>query len=202
MIKNFNRANWFGASDTHYVVGNWDTQSFLNWWSEKIGLTQNDYSSWEMQCGNLFEIPIIRAIERKEGKHIRIGRHPYYSPSKRLRVNVDGIQIKRVVEIKTTGKGFEKLPNSYYQQVQVLMFRLHKKKATLYAYKMENDDYLYPLIAHIDIDRISQFEIKYDKKFIKEEYLPKLTYLATCLKAKTFPTIEKYNATKVNLRNK
>lgn len=66
MIKNKNRSGWFGASDTSMIVGNWETETFKNWWSIKLGLTKNNINTWAMECGNLLEIPIIKKL--KNGK--------------------------------------------------------------------------------------------------------------------------------------
>ena len=81
MIKNQNRAFWFGASDTSTIMGNLDTQTFLDWWFVKLGYYTNNRKSWKMDCGNILEIPIIRKIEQEEGIKINIGKHPYYKPS-------------------------------------------------------------------------------------------------------------------------
>ena len=192
MIKNQNRAYWFGASDTSMIMGNWDTQSFLDWWFVKLGFYSNNRKSWKMDCGNILEIPIIREIERQECYRIRIGRHPYYIWSLRLRCNYDGLTKDYVIEIKTTGKMFLKVPKNYWQQCQVLMFRKRRKKAILYAYQMIDDDYANPYFPNIDYRRIKSFVIDYDKEFIEQEYKPRLKYLARCLREKKVPSKTEY----------
>lgn len=192
MIKNQNRAYWFGASDTATIMGNWSTQTFVSWWFVKMGFYQNALKSWKMECGNLLEIPIIREIEKQESYKIKIGKHPYYTPSLRLRCNYDGLTKHFVVEIKTTQKMFSKVPRNYWQQCQVLMFRKRRKKAVLYAYEMTNDDYANPYFPNIDYKRIKSFVIDYDKEFIEKEYKPRLRYLASCLKRHKFPSMKEY----------
>ena len=64
MIKNNDRSKWIGASDTSMVMGNWETETFKNWWLVKLGIHVNNYKSWAMDCGNIMEIPIIRFIWR------------------------------------------------------------------------------------------------------------------------------------------
>lgn len=192
MIKNHNRAHWFGASDTSTIMGNWETQSFLDWWFVKLGYYENNRKSWKMDCGNLLEIPIIREIEKQECYRINIGKHPYHTPSLRLRCNYDGLTKHFVIEIKTTGKMFRSVPKNYWQQCQVLMFRKRRKKAVLYAYQMEDDDYANPYFPNIDYKRIKSFVIDYDKEFIEKEYKPRLKYLARCLKEKKIPSKIEY----------
>ena len=67
MIKNNDRSKWFGASDTAMIMGNWETETFKNWWLVKLGIDLNTgVRTWAMDCGNLLEIPIIRLVEKIE----------------------------------------------------------------------------------------------------------------------------------------
>lgn len=199
MIKNQNRSKWFGASDTSTIMGNWDTPTFLNWWFVKLGYYNKSFSSWKMQCGNLLEIPIIREIEKQEKIKIKIGRHPYYNIRLRLRVNYDGLRPDRCVEIKTCSKMFSEVPKNYWQQTQVEMFKKKKLKCDLYAYEMTDDDYANAYFPTIDYSRIKRFEILYDKDFIEKEYLPRLRYLASCLRRRKIPNRSEYEQ---NYRNR
>ena len=192
MIKNNNRAHWFGASDTSIIMGNWETRSFLEWWFVKLGFYVNNKKSWAMICGNLLEIPIIREIEKQEHRKIHIGKHPYYNLPLKLRCNYDGFTKDAVIEIKTTKKIFYSVPKNYWEQCQVLMFKKKKKKAILYAYQMTDDDYRNPYFPNIDYNRIKSFVIDYDKEFIEKEYKPRLRYLAMCLRRKKVPSMIEY----------
>lgn len=192
MIKNQDRSKWFGASDTNTIMNSWETDTFKEWWAVKLGFKGRSYKSWIMDCGNIMEIPIIRYIERQEGKKIAIGKHPYYNVFLRLRVNYDGIRKDEVVEIKTTEKLWKTVPKKYWQQCQVLMYRKRKKKTGLYAYQMESEDYASPYFPVIDGKRLKRYEIPYDEEFIKNEYIPRLKYLASCLRQKKFPSEKEY----------
>lgn len=192
MIKNQDRSKWFGASDTNTIMNSWETDTFKEWWATKLGFKGHSYKSWIMDCGNIMEIPIIRYIERQEGKKIAIGKHPYYNVFLRLRVNYDGIRKDEVVEIKTTEKLWKTVPKKYWQQCQVLMYRKRKKKTGLYAYQMESEDYASPYFPVIDGKRLKRYEIPYDEEFIKNEYIPRLKYLASCLRQKKFPSEKEY----------
>lgn len=194
MITNQDRSKWIGASDTAMVMGNWKTRSFEEWFFEKLDFGRLDkrYNSWAMQCGNILEHQIIKAIELFEEKRIKIGRRPYYNVRLRLRCNYDGLRRREVVEIKTTNKEWKSIPKAYWQQVQVLMYKKGKKLAKIYAYRMTEDDYANPYFAEIDISRIKTFTVEYDKEWIKTQYLPRLKYLARCLRKRIFPTEWEY----------
>ena len=193
MITNNDRRYWFGASDTSMIMGNWETETFKNWWLMKLGIDlEPGVKTWAMVCGNAMEIPIIRLIEKLENKKIKIGKRPYYNLFLHLRVNYDGLRRYEVIEIKTTSKGFNKVPKNYWQQCQVLMYRKNKQRCALYEYKMEEIDYLNPYFPNLTKNRLKRHEIQYDKQFIEQEYLPRLRYLARCLRKKKFPTRESY----------
>ena len=38
MIADHDRSGWIGASDTDYVVGNWDTATWEKWMLTKLGI--------------------------------------------------------------------------------------------------------------------------------------------------------------------
>ena len=192
MITNQDRSKWFGASDTATIMGNWETETFKQWWLVKLGLYRNTYKTWAMDCGNIMEIPIIRAIEEQEKRKIWLGKIPLYNPILRLRCNYDGLTKEEVIEIKTMGKSFAKVPKHYWQQCQVLMYKARKKKTGLYAYLMTESDYLNPYFPDIDYKRLKRHEILYDEQFITKEYLPRLKYLAKCLKQRRFPVVSEY----------
>lgn len=189
MITNQDRSKWFGASDTSTIMGNWETETFGLWWLTKLGIVQTHYDNIFMRTGNLMEIPIIRAIEKSEGRKIKLGKRPVYVRRYRLRANYDGL-CDTVVEIKTTKKMFKTVPKGYWQQCQVLMYATGRKKAELYAYELTGFDYDAPYFPEIDLNRLKRFEIEYDKEFIRREYLPRLKVLAKALRHGRFPDIK------------
>lgn len=187
MIKNKNRNYYFGASDTKFIVGNWNTKTFEKWWLEKLNLYKNDYSNVAMITGTVFEHKILDSLNiygLKKDKQV-INRRL------RLRVNLDGNTKNTIYEVKTYNhdKGF-KVSKQYEQQVKVQMYATGIKKAYIVSYGLLKEDYK-NYFQKIDKKRISFHEIKYDEKFIKEEYLPKLRYLSKCLKKGTYPKIIK-----------
>lgn len=188
MITNQDRSKWIGASDTAMVMGNWKTLSFEEWFFEKIELGRKDkFNSWAMQCGNILEHQIIDCIDAFEEKRTKKGKHPYYIRKWRLRVNYDGLRRDEVIEVKTTSKEWKTVPKAYWQQCQVLMFVKKKKKARIIQYMMTEDDYANPYFADVRTDKIREHLIEFDKKWIKNCYLPRLKYLAYCIKKRIFP---------------
>lgn len=176
MIADKDRSYYFGASDTKYIMGNWDTKTFDKWWKEKQGKIKNDFTNEAMEAGTAFEHKIldatgVRGLEKD--KQIIIDR---------LRVNLDGNTNWKIYEVKTYqhGKPF-KVTKAYWMQVQVQMYAAKIPRSCIVAYGLKAEDYK----NHnrpVDIGRISYHEIKYDREFI-EKYKKRLAYLTKCLKA-------------------
>lgn len=192
MIRNQDRSKWFGASDTSTIMGNWDTETFKKWWMTKLGINTEHFSNRYTVAGNLMEIPIIHMIEEQEGRKIKLGKRPVYRFRYRIRANYDGLA-RELIEIKTTKHGFAKVPKPYWQQCQVLMYATGKKEASLYAYHMSEEEYRTAYFPQIDPERIRRFTILYDGGFIKNEYLPRVRYLAWCLRHKKWPKAGGFN---------
>jgi hypothetical protein len=105
----------------------------------------------------------------------------------RLRVNLDGNTEDTNYECKTYRfeKGF-KMPRKYINQVQVQMFASGLRKTKIVVYGLEECDYD-NFFRDIDPSRRDEVLIIYDERWINEVYLPKLKYLAECLKEGRFP---------------
>lgn len=178
MIANHNRAFWFGASDSHYIMGNWNTQTFALWWLEKLGLRKNTFTSSAMQTGSAYEHRILDALGvKKRDRQIKIRRY-------RLRVNLDG-EDEIIHEVKTYGGESFAVTKGYWQQAQVEMFAT-RKLLVIEAYRLNESDYT-NWFNSIDSSRLSSHSIPYDPVWIHAEYLPRLKYLAHCLRKKVFP---------------
>lgn len=186
MIASQDRSNYFGASDTKYIVGNWETKSFENFWLEKLGLRRNNFKNESMITGTYYEHKILDALKIKnleKDKQII---------KRRLRVNLDGNTNQKIYEVKTYNleKGF-KLYKSYIQQVQVQMWCSEIYNAEIDAYGLTKKDYT-NFFNEIDKSRISKHEIIYDEDFTEKEYLPKLMYLTECLENGKYPNKKDY----------
>ena len=182
MIADNDRSGYFGASDTDKIVGNWKTATFEKWWMQKIGINRDHFDNKYTLAGTHYEHRILESL----GIPMELDKQIIIEDLK-LRVNLDGNDFNTIFECKTYNleKGF-KLPKKYIQQVQVQMFASGLRKAKIIAYGLTEADYdnfFHP----IDPDRRGEFIIEYDEKWINEVYLPRLKYLAECLKEGRFP---------------
>ncbi len=183
MIDSQDRSGWLGASDTDFIVGNWETATFEKWWLTKIGINksnlQNQYllagTHKEHQILNYLQIPLLE-LDRQ-----------ILIPELKLRVNLDGNTSDCIYECKTysADKPF-KVPLKYKRQVWVQMFAAEIRRAKIVAYGLLEEDYK-NFFLPIDKERLSVIDIPYNERFIQEEYLPKVQYLAQCLERGIFP---------------
>ena len=184
MIHDKNRAGWFGASDTARIMGNWDTLTFRLWWLEKLGIRTNRIKTDAMQAGTAYEHKILSAIGvKKMDRQIKLR-------VLRLRVNLDGEDRETITEIKTH-KGDFKVSKAYWQQCQVEMFAT-RKLCRIVSYQLTDAEYE-NFFLPIDKDRIAVWPIERDNEFLRCEYLPRLAYLAGCLRRRETPTKEGFS---------
>lgn len=183
MIRDKSRAHWFGASDSSMIMGNWNTESFRKWWAVKLGaITTPGWTTPEMQAGTYHEHAILSAIGiRRTDRQIRIRRF-------RLRVNLDGEDRDTVYEVKTTGKSAFKLSKAYWMQTQVEMWATHKQCVVI-TYRLTEEDYRNYFLP-IDPDRVGKIPVAYDAEWIRDQYLPRVKFLARCLRKGTAPWVE------------
>lgn len=186
MIKEHDRSYYIGASDTRYVVGNWSTKSFENWWLEKMGFRRSDFSNDAMKAGTAYEHKILDALmipSLEKDKQILSGR---------LRVNLDGNTHDTIYEVKTYNRSRKfVVTKAYREQVQVEMYATYIRKAYIVAYGLGKEEYA-NFFLDIDPSRIKLFPIPYDDEFIDGKYLPRFTYLSRCLEQGRFPTEKNY----------
>jgi hypothetical protein len=181
LIQSQDRSYFIGASDTSFVVGNWKTKTFENWWLEKLGLNKNTFSSEATKAGNNYEHKILDSLDiegLEKDKQIIINR---------LRVNLDGNTKDCIYEVKTYNAEKEfKVSKQYWRQAQVEMYASGIHKLYIVAYALNNGDYN-NYFNEIDKERLQLIPIEYDEEFINNEYLPKLDVLTQCLEKGEFP---------------
>lgn len=188
MIKNHDRSKYFGASDTKYVIGNWNTKTFKNWWLEKLGFATERYDNKYTLAGTNYEHKIIDALNipeiEKDNQFIK----------ERIRVNLDGNTKNKIYEIKTYGyeKGFDIAKHKdYVNQVLVQMYVSNIHNAEIVAYGLLENDYI-NFFNDIDKERLSFYEIEYNEDWLNNEYIPKIDYLTKCLIEQRFPDKEEF----------
>lgn len=185
MIQNQDRSNYIGASDTSFVVGNWKTKTFENWWLEKVGIQKNNIKTEAMKAGNNYEHKILESL--KDLLHIEDLEKDRQIIINRLRVNLDGNTKNCIYEVKTYNAEKEfKVSKLYWRQAQVEMYASDIHNLYIVAYALKGNDYE-NYFNEIDKARITLYPINYDEDFIKNEYLPKLIYLSNCLERGAFP---------------
>lgn len=181
MISDKDRSGYIGASDTQYVMGNWNTKTFENWWRVKQGITRNNFTNDAMMAGTAYEHKILDSlgiVGLEKDKQIIIDR---------LRVNLDGNTATKIYEVKTYNAKKEfKVSKAYRMQVNVEMYASKIYSACIVAYALEDEDYV-NYYRDIDKSRLSYHEIEYDADFIAE-YEKRLAYLTMCMKTGIFPT--------------
>ena len=182
MIADKDRSGYFGASDTDKIIGNWKTATFEKWWMQKIGINRDHFDNKYTLAGTHYEHRILESL----GIPMELDKQ-FIIEDLCLRVNLDGNDSDTIYECKTYNleKGF-KMPKKYIQQVQVQMFASGLRKAKIVVYGLKEEDYD-NFFHDIDPHRRDEVLITYDERWIREVYLPKLTYLAECLKEGRFP---------------
>lgn len=179
MIHDQDRSGWFGASDTRRMMGPWGSASFGRWWAVKLGLVRESWSSLAMRTGTAFEHPILEHLGVPVmDRQIRLRRY-------RLRVNLDGEDAELISEVKTHGKPRFVVSRAYWEQCQVEQFAA-RKACRIVAYRLEKEDYK-NWLRPIDDNRLSFHPVPYDGGWVEGAYLPRLEYLAWCLKRGVFP---------------
>lgn len=178
MIATKDRRGWFGASDTSYVVGNWETKTFRQWWLTKLGLHENNLTTKAMKAGTAYEHRILDAYRPGIRKD-----HQILLPELRLRVNYDGDDGKTIYEVKTfRGDKEFKVSKSYWRQAQAEMYAYGTTELYILAYPLGDQEYK-NYFSEIDVSKIQIHKIDYDIGFVEDEYLPKLRVLKECLEA-------------------
>ena len=181
MIQNKDRSGWFGASDTKYIVGRWDSDTFYKWWLVKLGVRTSNFTNRYTMAGTHYEHRILAYLGIiSMDKQYRKRRY-------RLRVNLDGNTSGSIHEVKTYKfeNGFKITP-AYENQVQVEMYGSGYRKAEIIAYGLLEEDYS-NYFNDIDPMRLSFHQIDYRPDFISKIYLPNLKYLARCLRRGVTP---------------
>lgn len=109
-------------------------------------------------------------------------------------MNYDGEDARIITEVKTHSKAEFRVSKAYWQQCQVEMLASgwglrRRKECRIAAYRMteaEIQNYFLP----IDMGRMSFHPIPYDEEWVERAYLPRLRYLAKCLKTGQWPREE------------
>jgi len=193
MITSNDRSGWFGASDTDKVLAtNYSTKTFKQWWAVKLGEQESDFKGNKYtNAGNEYEHPILLRISENINLDRQIHVEKYL-----LRVNYDGDFDGVIYEVKTH-KAINpyEISTTHWRQAQVEMYAYKTmqkeldlppfRKLYIVSYAINVDEYNRNEVE-VDFGRIKFHEVKYDKRFIKDEYLPRLKEKARALRKGRF----------------
>lgn len=173
MITDFDRSGYFGASDTKFIMGNWDTKTFQKWWLTKLGVNPPFPPNIYMEAGTFYEHYILDLLDveglEKDNQIIL--------EDLKLRVNLDGNTQGCIYEVKTYKHGRKfNVKGDYYKQVQVQMFATGIHQCKVIAYPLFDEDYENFDGDNIEKELIEEYAVEYDPKFI-EVYLDRLVIL-------------------------
>ena len=194
MIQSHDRSGYIGASDVQYVIGNWKTKTWENWWMTKLGLNRKHIETESTKAGTNWEHKILDSLhisDMEKDKQILL-------PDLKLRVNLDGNTAGRIYECKTYKVGGNSAavkqlskgvcPPGYRNQIQVQLFASKIYGADLVAYGLVPEDYQNYMRA-VDPGRRKLIPVSYDANWIENVYLPKHMILCEALKRGVFPYV-------------
>lgn len=177
MIASQDRSYYIGASDVEKVIGNWKTQTWLNWWMQKLAINNSHFNNVYTLAGTHFEHRILESL----GLPMTLD-NQFINEELRLRVNLDGNTEDCNYECKTTKEDINlfKPPKKYINQTQVQMFGSKIYHTKLVVYQLEEEDYE-NFFRPIDPNLLRLFDISYNPEWIEKTYLPKHLILKDCL---------------------
>lgn len=186
MIQSKDRSYYIGASDTNYVIGNYETKSFAKWYGVKQGIYTMDFTNEAMMAGTAYEHKILETLNIPG---LTMDRQTIMG---RLRVNLDGNTEDTIYEVKTHNieKTF-KVSKQYKNQVNVEMYAFNIRNAYIVSYGLTDDNYR-NYYLDIDRSRIIKTRIEYDQEFIEKTYIPRFNYVSYCLDNGVYPSNQKY----------
>ncbi len=194
MITNTqSRVRYIGASDNGKVNGSFDTPSFKEWWTYKIGITDNiNFDNEYTRAGTILESAVLNKVGIP-AKFRNISIKPKDSA---IGCNYDALQPDRVIEVKTMKiekarnvlAGYS-LPAIYKRQANHAMYvanvnrRWNITHTDFYILPLKKEDYKNPFGADLDL----VFKVEYDMPDISD-YIKRLNYLDMCLKYGYIPS--------------
>lgn len=182
------RFKYIGGSEANMIYQNYETKTFINWWSKKLtGLPDNTFTNKSMAVGTILEHDILDLYESiNDVKGIR---------EEQLikgiaRANTDYILGDKVSDVKATYKAFEwfiteKVPVTYKRQLTHYRYVFELKKASIIAYNVDDDLLDYPF-NELNPYKLFEIDVPITDKEIKE-HRQRLEYLEHCRDMNIFP---------------
>jgi hypothetical protein len=175
---------------------NYNTAGFKNWWLEKVGERESDFTHNKYTfAGTMLEEPILRTVEKERGGKMLISPPPFsHETHRKLVVNLDGIMNHENYEVKCSQYesviwGKVHMHKWYEKQCQVQMFAAGLSVSWLTYYAMLPHEYENEFIIAPTIDpkRLVYYDVRYDEDWVKSTYLPAFKFLSGCMDAGKYP---------------
>src|SRR5699024_10170629 len=175
------RSNYIGGSEANMIYMNYNTKTFVKWWSKKLsGLPEQEFSNKHMSVGTILEHDIVDLYERVNGvKGIRDE-----SKVKGIaRANTDYILKGRVSDVKATSKAFEwflsgRVPINYKRQLIHYMYVFGLDEASIIAYQVD-DSLLDNPFKELNENKLFEIPVKITENDILS-HKNKIEYLEYC----------------------
>lgn len=191
MITTTNDRNrYIGGSEANMIYMNYQSESFIKWWSEKLTeLPSKSFTNKSMEVGTILEHDVIDLYERI---HNVKGERDKQKVKGIARANTDYILEDKVSDVKVTKKAFEwflteKVPIHYKRQLIHYMYVFGLNRASIIAYQTDDNLLNNPFIK-LDRYKLYEIPVKITKKEI-ELHKKKIEYLEFCKEMNVFPEV-------------
>lgn len=182
------RFKYIGGSEANMIYQNYETKTFINWWSKKLSeLPDDSFTNKSMAVGTILEHDIL---DLYESIHNVKGIREEQLIKGIARANTDYILGEKVSDVKATYKAFEwfiteKVPITYKRQLTHYRYVFGLKKASIIAYNVDDDLLDHPF-NELNPYKLFEIDVQITDKAI-EEHRQRLEYLEHCRDMNIFP---------------
>lgn len=183
-----NRNDFIGGSEANMLYLNYNTKTFINWWSKKLtDLSDDGFINKSMSVGTIIESDIVdlyESINQVKGKR------DVQEIKGIARASTDYILNDKVIDIKATNKAFEwflrgTVPINYRRQLLHYCYVLGLNKASIVAYQVDEDLLDNPFIK-LDKNKLFEIPVKITKQDLATHKV-KLDFLEHCKQLNIMP---------------
>lgn len=182
------RNQFIGGSEANMIYMNYNTDSFIKWWSGKLAESPTDsFSNKYMSVGTILEHDIL---DLYESIHNAKGFRDEQKIKGISRANTDYILNGKISDVKATGKAFEwflkeKVPINYKRQLIHYLYVFGLKEASIIAYQV-GDELLKNPFLPLTSENLFEISVPIKDSEIKE-HQQRIEYLEHCRDMGIFP---------------
>lgn len=182
------RANFIGGSEANMIYMNYETKTFLNWWSEKLeGIHEESPSNLPMAVGTILEhevIDLYESINQVTGIREKQAIKGF------ARANTDYLIGNKVSDVKVTKKAKEwankgKVPINYKRQLIHYCYVLDLSEASIIAYQSDESLQENPF-QELKAENLFEIKVPITKEEIQIHH-EKIQYLEWCKSLNIYP---------------